>query len=292
MSRLRSWRVGRAAARAALIATTHRIARMASTDRAPHHQAFLDEIQASGVRPAGLRHELRATTQHVIAASDARDPSAFPVALGGVLVSIGMIAYLTAPTPRVERYGESTLASLFTLAHLIGLVGLIATLLASPRYVRREPFIGLALVPTLVGAIGSSIYPGQRFEGLATFASAATRSSDVPVIAGCIALVVACFSSSARTRMFGLGWKVFAAGCLAAACSQILWAIEFVAHDDLRWVTGSVFSGGGLVMLSVAMLRYVPIVHSAEASALGCDVAGVAVTCGREPRSRTSEGMP
>jgi hypothetical protein len=256
----RSWRTASVATRAALAATTQRIARMGSTDRAPHHQAFLDEIHGNGVPIGGLRNELRATTQHAIAASDARDPSAFPVALAGVLAAVGMIAYLTAPTPALPRYGDSALSSVFTLAHLIGLVGLIATLLASPRCVRRRPFVTLALVPTLVGSIGSSTYPGQRFEGMARLASAATRSADVPVIAGCLALLIACVGASPRTRMFGLGWKCFACGCFAAACSQILWAVEFVANHDPRWMTGSVLSGGGLVLLSVAMLRYVPVV--------------------------------
>jgi hypothetical protein len=111
-----------------------------------------------------------------------------------------------------------------------------------------------------MGSIGSSMYTGQRFEGVARFASAATRSADVPVIAGCLALLIACVGANPRTRVFGLGWKCFAWGCFAAACSQILWAVEFVVNHDPRWVTGSVFSGGGLVLLSVAMLRYVPVV--------------------------------
>jgi hypothetical protein len=255
------WRAWHGAARETLVVATRRIAGMASTDEAPHHQAFIDEIRASGEEPIRLRHELRATTQHAIAASDATEPSAFPVALAGVLVAIGILAYLTAPTPRVARYGDSAIAALFTLAHLAGLVGLMVTLLSSPRVVRRAQLIGLALIPTLIGALGSSLYPGQRFEGVAAVASVLTRSADVPVIVGCVVLLVGCFGSTERARVFGIGWKLFAGGCLASAFSQIPWTIEFVAHDDLRWVIGSVFTGGGLVLLSVAMLRYVPIVR-------------------------------
>ena len=264
-----SWQAGRGAVRNASTAITQRIARLASTDRAPHHQAFLDEMRASGERPTRLRHELRATTQHAIAASDARDPSAFPVALGGVLVAIGIVAYLTAPAPHVSRYGDSVIASWFTLAHLVGLLGLIATLLSSPRYVRRAPFIGLAVVPTLIGSAGSALYPGRSFEGLAIVASALTRTADIPVIVGCIALLVACFGRSARPRVFGVGWRLFAGGCLACACAQIPWAIEFVTNGDLRWVAGSVLAGGGLVLLSTAMLRYVPLLGERRSPVTG-----------------------
>ncbi len=261
-----SWRTRPNAASEMLAATTRCVAGLGSTDRAPHHRAFLDEIRAGGDEATGLRDELRAAMQHLIAASDAREPTAFPVVFAGGLVSLGMVAYLTAPTPNLTRHGDSTVGSLFVLAHLVGLVGLLLSLSRSPGHVRRVPFIALALLPTLVGSFGSAVFPGQRFEGLAVVANSTTRTADVVVAVSCVVMLVGCLGRRARTRLFGIGWRLFACGCLASAAGQVPWAFEFAVHDDPLWVAGSVLSGGGLVLLSVGMMRHVPLVRGEASS--------------------------
>lgn len=228
------------------------VARTATTDVAPHHSSFLDDIAAN--EPASATSvEARACLQHALGAAGQSRSTAFPLAAGAALMWLALASSLVIPAPSIPY--DDTFASGFALvSHLVGLGGIAAAGVASGATGRRR-FLWWGLLPTGVAQVLNLVTSFPHVNDAISFGDTVLRVGESVGLAATLALLIGV--TRRHDAVFSAGWRGLTLSMLIVAGAHVAYAFGFARAGDVAWVcvVGLLLVGHSMFLGGIARSR-------------------------------------